>query len=89
MTTCSAFEEYLANRLAKKGKRSMAVIFNGSELAHIAERFDLSTNGARGILRSEGWRLGTSWSGSREVWYPPGSTLPYAPAKRALYRRLW
>lgn len=74
------FEQYLSKRGGKR-RRTAAVIFNGTEVSHLAERFSISDSEARKILRSEGWELGISGSGSRQVWYPPGSSLPYSPVR--------
>ncbi len=73
-----AFREHLAERASRRRKNS-AAIFNGIEIIRLAERYGITESDARQIMRSQGWQLGRSWSGSRQVWYPPGSKLPYNP----------
>ncbi|KQC16308.1 MAG: hypothetical protein APR56_08265 [Methanosaeta sp. SDB] len=46
-------------------------IYNGMELLKRANRFLISTETARGILRKEGWRLVPTSSETRERWVPP------------------
>lgn len=44
---------------------------DGRELGKTASRFGLSSEAARGILRSEGWEMRPTPSGALPRWHPP------------------
>lgn len=46
-------------------------LYDGMELSKRANRFLVSAETARGILRKEGWRLEPTPSETRERWVPP------------------
>jgi hypothetical protein len=42
------------------------------QVFRLAERFSISSEDVRGVLRAEGWRLEPTSSGALKHWRPPG-----------------